>query len=274
MSAPHSSVVHPNILLRAFALVFGIVAYLVFLASFLYSVGFVGNLSLPATIDRGHPSPPIQAIGIDLALLSLFAVQHSAMARLSFKRWWTRFIPVSMERSTYVLLSSLTLLLLFWQWRPIPNTVWSVTDPLAAGAIAAVYWIGWTVALSSTFLTSHLQFFGLSQVSTHFFSETLPAPFLKTTLFYRYVRHPLYFGLLLAFWAAPSMTAGHLLFALATTGYILIGIQLEERDLVGTFGEDYRRYRRQVAMLIPMPQRKFPAREAAIIQDPAVGEPR
>jgi len=274
MSAPHSSVVHPNILLRAFALVYGIVAYLVFLASFLYSVGFVGNLSLPATIDRGHPSPPIQAIGIDLALLSLFAVQHSAMARLSFKRWWTRFIPVSMERSTYVLLSSLTLLLLFWQWRPIPNTVWSVTDPLAAGAIAAVYWIGWTVALSSTFLTSHLQFFGLSQVFTHFFSETLPAPFLKTTLFYRYVRHPLYFGLLLAFWAAPSMTAGHLLFALATTGYILIGIQLEERDLVGTFGEDYRRYRRQVAMLIPMPQRKFPAREAAIIQDPAVGEPR
>lgn len=274
MSAPHSSVVHPNILLRAFALVYGIVAYLVFLASFLYSVGFVGNLSLPATIDRGHPSPPIQAIGIDLALLSLFAVQHSAMARLSFKGWWTRFIPVSMERSTYVLLSSLTLLLLFWQWRPIPNTVWSVTDPLAAGAVAAVYWIGWTVALSSTFLTSHLQFFGLSQVSTHFFSETLPAPFLKTTLFYRYVRHPLYFGLLLAFWAAPSMTAGHLLFALATTGYILIGIQLEERDLVGTFGEDYRRYHRQVAMLIPMPQRKFPAREAAIIQDPAVGEPR
>jgi len=130
------------------------VAYLIFVASFLYSVGFVGNLFLPATIDRGRISPPIQAVGIDLALLSLFAVQHSVMARPSFKRWWTRFIPVSIERSTYVLLSSLTLLLLFRQWRPIPNTVWSVTDSLAAGPIAAAYWIGWIVALSSTFLTS------------------------------------------------------------------------------------------------------------------------
>ena len=274
MSAPQSSVAHPNILLRASALVYGIVAYLVFLASFLYSVGFVANFSLPTTIDRGYLSPPIQAIGIDLALLSLFAVQHSVMARPSFKRWWTRFVPDSIERSTYVLLSSLTLLLLCWQWRPIPNMVWSVTDPLAAGAIVAVYWIGLAIALSSTFLTSHFQFFGLSQVFTHFFGQKLPASFLKTTLFYRYVRHPLYFGFLLAFWAAPTMTAGHLLFALATTGYVLIGIQLEERDLIGTFGEEYRRYRRKVAMLIPMPQRKFPAREAAIIQDPAVGEPR
>jgi len=170
------------------------VAYLIFVASFLYSVGFVGNLFLPATIDRGRISPPIQAVGIDLALLSLFAVQHSVMARPSFKRWWTRFIPVSIERSTYVLLSSLTLLLLFRQWRPIPNTVWSVTDSLAAGPIAAAYWIGWIVALSSTFLTSHSQFFGLSQVFTHFFSKRLPVPFLKTDLYYRYVRHPLYLG--------------------------------------------------------------------------------
>jgi protein-S-isoprenylcysteine O-methyltransferase Ste14 len=272
MSAP--SLLQPNILPRAFALVYGIVAYLVFLASFLYSVGFVGNLSLPVTIDSGQLSPALQAIGIDLALLSLFAVQHSTMARPSFKRWWTRIIPASIERSTYVLLSSLALLSLFWQWRPIPDTVWSVTDPLAAAAIAAVYWIGWAVALGSTFLTSHFQLFGLSQVFTQFFNRTIPAPLFKTTLFYRYVRHPLYFGFLLAFWAAPSMTAGHLLFALATTGYILIGVQLEERDLIGTFGEDYRRYRRQVAMLVPMPQRKFPAREAAIIQDPVVGEPR
>ena len=272
MTAPPSSVVHPNILPRALALVYGIAAYLVFLASFLYAVGFVGDLALPATIDRGLVSPPMQAIGIDLVLLSQFAVQHSVMARASFKRWLTRFIPVAIERSTYVLLSSLAMVLLFWQWRPIPNMVWSVTDPLAAGTIAGVYWIGWAIVLTSTFLTSHAQFFGLSQVVTHFFGERLPAPFLKTSLFYRYVRHPLYFGFLLAFWAAPSMTAGHLLFAVATTGYILLGIQLEERDLIGAFGEDYRRYRRRVAMLIPMPARKVPAREAPIINDQTVGE--
>ena len=274
MSTLQSSGAQPGFPLRAFALLYGVVAYLVFVAAFLYAVGFVGNLSLPTTIDRGYPGPPARAISIDLALLSLFAVQHSAMARSSFKRWWTQFIPTSMERSTYVLLSSLVLLLLFWQWRPIPNTVWSVTDPLAAGAIAAVHWIGWIVALSSTFLTSHFRFFGLSQVFTHFLNQTLPATALKTSLFYKYVRHPLYFGFLLAFWATPSMTAGHLLFALATTGYILIGIQLEERDLIGVFGEDYRRYRRRVAMLIPLPRRKPSAREAIIVQDPAPGEPR
>jgi len=272
MSAPQSSVVHANILLRASALVYGIVAYLVFLASFLYSVGFIGNFSLPTTIDRGHLSPPIQAIGIDLALLSLFAIQHSVMARPSFKRWWTRFIPDSIERSTYVLLSSLLLLLIFWQWRPIPDTVWSVTNPLAATAITAVWWMGWAVALISTFLISHFELFGLTQVLKNFFSQKLSAPFFKTPLFYRYVRHPLYFGFLLAFWVTPSMTAGHLLFALATTGYILVAVQFEERDLIGTFGQDYRRYRRQVAMLIPMPQRKIPERETSITRDSAVGD--
>jgi hypothetical protein len=153
MSAPESSVkvACPNIVLRTFALLYGVLAYLVFLPAFLYLVGFVGDLFLPTTIDKGHLSPPIQSIGIDLALLSLFAMQHSVMARPSFKRWWTRFTPVSIERSTYVLLSSLILLLLFWQWRPIPNMVWSVTDPLAAGAIRVLFWIGWIVALSSTF---------------------------------------------------------------------------------------------------------------------------
>jgi methanethiol S-methyltransferase len=265
MSAPESSVkvACPNIVLRTFALLYGVLAYLVFLPAFLYLIGFVGNLFLPTTIDKGHLSPPIQSIGIDLALLSLFAMQHSVMARPSFKRWWTRFTPVSIERSTYVLLSSLILLLLFWQWRPIPNMVWSVTDPLAAGAIRVLFWIGWIVALSSTFLTNHFQFFGLAQVFARFLKQNLPAPSFKTILFYSYVRHPLYLGLLLAFWGAPLMTAGHLLFALATTGYILIGVHLEERDLIGTFGDDYRRYRRQVAMLIPIPRRKFAAREAA-----------
>src|SRR3954451_5687508 len=192
MSVQQSSLVHLGVLPRILAVVYGIGAYLIFLTSFLYSVAFVGNLFLPATIDRGQLAPPMQAIGIDLALLSLFAVQHSVMARPSFKCWWTRFIPASIERSTYVLVSSLALLLIFWHWRPIPNTIWLVANPLAAGAIVAVCWIGWTIALCSTFLTSHLQFFGLSQVFAQFSSQNLPVPSFKTTLFYRYVRHPLY----------------------------------------------------------------------------------
>ena len=254
MSAPLSSLeeTNPNILLRTFAVLYGVASYAVFLATFLYSVGFVGNLSLPATIDRGHISPPLQAIAIDLGLVLFFAVQHSGMARQSFKRWCTRFLPVSIERSTYVLFTSLALFLLFWQWRPVPNRIWTVDDPLMAGAISGLYWIGWTVVLVSTFLTSHFQFFGLSQVFARFFNRKLPAPVLKATLFYKYVRHPLYLGFLLAFWATPTMTAGHLLFALATTGYILAGVQLEERDLIRTFGEEYRSYRQRVGMLIPI----------------------
>ena len=163
MSAPLSSLeeTNPNILLRTFAVLYGVASYAVFLATFLYSVGFVGNLSLPATIDRGHISPPLQAIAIDLGLVLFFAVQHSGMARQSFKRWCTRFLPVSIERSTYVLFTSLALFLLFWQWRPVPNRIWTVDDPLMAGAISGLYWIGWTVVLVSTFLTSHFQFFGL-----------------------------------------------------------------------------------------------------------------
>jgi protein-S-isoprenylcysteine O-methyltransferase Ste14 len=259
MSTALSSVteVKSNILLRVFALVYGIAAYLSFLAAFLYSVGFVGNLALPTTIDRGSTSTPLQAIGIDLALLLLFALQHSVMARPSFKRWWTRFIPVSIERSTYVLLSSLALFLVFWQWRPIQTEIWTVTNPLAAGAIMALYWVGWTLALVSTFLISHFEFFGLSQVVARLLNRRLPTPTLKTPLFYRYVRHPLYLGFLLAFWATPTMTAGHLLFAVATTVYILFAVRLEERDLIATFGDEYRSYRRRVAMLIPIPGRNL-----------------
>ena len=242
--------------LRTFFVAYGILAYAVFLTSFIYAVGFVANLPLPITIDRGSNSTVFNAITINLSLLSLFAVQHSVMARPAFKRWWAHWIPVELERSTYVLVSSLLLLLLFWQWRPMTTLIWSVQDPFAAAAIAGVYWLGWIVALTSTFLTSHTQFFGLSQVFGHFFGRALSMPMFKTRLFYKYVRHPLYFGFLLAFWATPSMTAGHLLFALATTGYILLGIRLEERDLIEAFGETYRHYRSQVAMLIPMPPRK------------------
>lgn len=266
MSAPLSSLEepNPNILLRTFALLYGVASYAVFLVAFLYSVGFLGNLSLPTTIDRGHIGPPLQAIAIDLGLLLLFVVQHSGMARQSFKRWWTRFLPVSIERSTYVLISSLTLFLLFWQWRPIPTRIWTVDDPLMAGAISGLYWIGWAVALVSTFLISHFQFFGLSQVFGRFFNQKLPAPVFKTTLFYKYVRHPLYLGFLLAFWAAPAMTAGHLLFALATTGYIFAAVQLEERDLINTFGDEYRGYRQRVGMLIPILRREYARRQVEI----------
>jgi protein-S-isoprenylcysteine O-methyltransferase Ste14 len=245
---------------RLSSLFFGIVAYLIFFIAFLYLIGFVGNFALPTTIDRGGTSAPLQAIGIDLALLLLFAVQHSVMARQSFKRWWTGFIPASLERSTYVLLSSFALVLLFWQWRPIQSEIWTVTNPLMAGAISALYWTGWIVALLSTFLISHFELFGLSQVLALSRNRKLPALAFKTPFFYKYVRHPLYLGFLLAFWAAPAMTAGHLLFALAMTGYILFAVQLEERDLIETFGDKYRSYRQRVGMLVPVPGRNLAAR--------------
>jgi protein-S-isoprenylcysteine O-methyltransferase Ste14 len=245
----------PNLLSGLFALLYGIIAYLIFVAASLYAIGFVGNLPLPTTIDKGHPDTLTRAIAVDLALLLLFAAQHSLMARPAFKRWWTQFVPASIERSTYVLLSSLIQVLLFWQWRPIQSEIWTVTAPLAVGAITALYWIGWTVVFSSTYLLNHFEFFGLSQVVARFRNRQLPAPAFRTPLLYRFVRHPLYFGFPLAFWATPTMTAGHLLFALATTGYILVGIQLEERDLIQVFGDQYRRYRKQVSMLIPMPRR-------------------
>jgi len=262
MSTPISPAtqVKKNIILEVLRILYGISAYLVFISAFLYSVGFIGNLPLPVTIDKGNTGAPVQAIAIDLALLLLFAVQHSVMARQSFKRWWTGFIPVSIERSTYVLFSSLALMLLFWQWRPIESEIWTVANPLAAAAFTALYWLGWIVALLSTFLISHFEFFGLSQVVARFLDRELPARTLRTPLFYKYVRHPLYLGFLLAFWATPRMTAGHLLFALATTGYILFAIRLEERDLIEVFGDEYRSYRRKVSMLLPIPWRSLPAR--------------
>ncbi|MBM3600348.1 MAG: isoprenylcysteine carboxylmethyltransferase family protein [Alphaproteobacteria bacterium] len=235
---------------------YGGLAYFVFLATFLYAVAFVGNLPVPKTIDSGQAGPLVHALLIDALLLGLFAVQHSVMARPLFKRWWTRLVPPPVERSTYVLLASLVLLLLFWQWRPIPQPVWSVTNPAGSLVLHAVFWTGWGVVLFSTFLINHLELFGLRQVYARLRNETLPPPVFKAPLFYRNVRHPIYFGFLLAFWAAPTMTAGHLLFAVATTGYILLGIYLEERDLIALFGDRYRRYREQVSMLIPLPARK------------------
>jgi len=229
------------------------VSYLFFLGTFVYAIGFVGNLPLlPKTIDSGAGAPLVETLVVDLALLGLFAVQHSVMARRGFKRWWTRVIPESVERSTFVLAATAALALLLWQWRPIAEPViWSVSDPVARFVLHGVFWLGWGVLLISTFLINHFELFGLRQVWANLRGQTLPVPEFRTPLFYRHVRHPIYLGFVLAFWATPQMTAGHLLFAAACTGYILIGIWFEERDLVALFGQRYQVYRQQVGMLLP-----------------------
>jgi methanethiol S-methyltransferase len=236
---------------RIVALFYGIVSYLIFVVTFLYAVGFVSGLVVPKTIDTGAVSPFSQALVVNLLLMSLFAIQHSVMARISFKQWWTQFVPKSVERSTYVLLSSLALILLFWQWRPMPEMIWQTVNPQFAVALTALCLIGFLIVLTSTFLISHFELFGLRQVANNLAGRPTPGPQFRTPLYYKFVRHPIYLGFIIAFWSAPAMTAGHLLFASATTAYILIGILLEERDLVSLFGDDYRRYRNRVAMLVP-----------------------
>jgi protein-S-isoprenylcysteine O-methyltransferase Ste14 len=223
----------------------------VFFVAFLYAVGFVSGLVVPKTIDAGTVGPLTESLIIDLLLMSLFALQHSVMARKPFKQWWTRFVPRPVERSTYVLFASLALILLFWQWRPIPTVVWQVTDPRITGAIMGLSFVGWLMVLTSTFLINHFELFGLHQVAVHFAGRTMDKPRFKTPMLYKIVRHPIYLGFIIAFWSAPVMTVGHLLFAAVTTAYIFVGIFLEERDLVELFGDEYRRYRQKVAMLVP-----------------------
>jgi len=238
------------------AVLYGIGAYAVFLVSLLYAIGFVGDFGVPKTIDSGPAGPLVESLIVDVLLLGLFAVQHSVMARPAFKRWWTRLVPRSVERSTYVLFASLVLVALYVHWRPIPESIWTVQDPIAVAVLTAIFWSGWGLLLLSTFLLSHFELFGLKQVFARLLNRDLPAPQFHTPLLYRHVRHPIYLSFLLTFWSTPVMTAGHLLFAAATTGYILIAIQLEERDLIALFGERYRRYRREVGMLLPLPRRR------------------
>jgi methanethiol S-methyltransferase len=234
-----------------FSVLYGVVAYGLFLGAFLYAIAFVGNLAVPKSIDSGLAAPLAQALIVNVLLLGVFAVQHSVMARRGFKRWWTRIVPRAVERSTFVLFASVALLILYWQWRPIPTPIWTITDPTGVTVLHALFWLGWALALISTFLINHFELFGLSQVLARALNRPTNEPEFKTPFFYRHVRHPLYLGFLIAFWSTPTMTGGHLLFAIATTGYILIGIWFEERDLIHQFGEKYRRYRGQVGMLLP-----------------------
>ncbi len=243
--------------------VYGILSYAVFLGVFVYAIGFIGGFLTPTMLDGAPGRPLAAALAIDLGLLAAFAVQHSGMARPAFKRWWTRIVPEAAERSTYVLVSSLALVALFVQWQPIGGVVWSVPDGLERNGVIGLYLFGWLLLLYTTFLIDHFDLFGLAQVWRRLTGKAYRPPQFHTPSLYRLVRHPLYIGWLIIFWAAPVMTVAHLIFALMTTAYILIAIQLEERDLVSAFGADYVAYRRSTPMLVP---RFWPSRRATLAE--------
>jgi protein-S-isoprenylcysteine O-methyltransferase Ste14 len=239
--------------MQALVLLFGVVSYFLFLGTFLYQIGFVANMVVPKGIDSGMVAPVAQAIGMNVALLSVFAIQHTIMARLAFKKWWTQIVSPAIERSIFVLITSLILLLMNWQWIPLLEPVWHVEGEGARIALFAVSFVGWGLVLYSTFLINHFDLFGLRQVWLYFKGiEYTPVEF-KETVLYSWVRHPLMVGFIIAFWATPDMTQGHLLFAVVTTAYILVAIQIEERTLVALHGDDYREYQKLVSQIIPMP---------------------
>ncbi|HEX7330476.1 MAG TPA: isoprenylcysteine carboxylmethyltransferase family protein [Pyrinomonadaceae bacterium] len=235
--------------------IYGSLSYLLFLGTFLYAVGFIGNLGVPTTLDGTPTRPFVIALLIDAGLLTLFAVQHSVMARKWFKEWWTRIVPTPVERSTYVLFSSVALILLFWLWQPLGGVVWSVEDPFGRSVLRVLFAFGWALVLVSTFLINHFDLFGMRQVWLYLRGKPYTTLRFGTPGPYRLVRHPLYVGWLFAFWSTPTMTFAHLLFSVATTAYILLAIQLEERDLVREHGDSYESYRRSVPMLIPFIRR-------------------
>ncbi|MEM9004887.1 MAG: methanethiol S-methyltransferase [Cyanobacteria bacterium P01_F01_bin.86] len=245
-----------NIAGRMAAFAYGLVCYGIFLLTFLYAIGFVGNLVVPKTIDSAPTLPLPTALLINVGLLGLFGMQHSVMARPAFKRAWTRIIPKSLERSTYVLFSSLCLIALFWFWQPMGITVWQVQNPIGQGILYSLFAFGWLLVLVSTFLINHFDLFGLRQVYLYLIGQEYTNLSFVTPNLYKVVRHPLYVGWFFAFWATPKMTATHLVFAVITAAYILVAIQLEERDLITVYGEAYANYRRRVPMLIPFLRRR------------------
>lgn len=238
---------------RQLAFIYGVLSYILFFVVFLYAIGFVGDIVVPKTINSGNDMTANwpMAVIINLLLLTVFALQHSIMARPGFKKWWTKFIPWSIERSTYVLLSSLALILIYHFWQPLQGVIWHVDNPAGANILIALFWLGWLIVLASTFMISHFELFGLKQVYMNLKQKQFSSTDFKMPMLYKFVRHPIMLGFIIAFWATPHMTVGHLLFAAVTTAYILVALQFEERDLMKMFGERYREYRKKVPMVFP-----------------------